>query len=392
MADAQVGSLRIRLEASDAQFQRDLGRARGSLRRFQNQARDWRGTGAAFAGISAALGGIAAGAVRASTALNKGMANVATLIPQNTTRVRELKRSVRELSVAHGKDAQDLASGLYQTISAFGDRAGRTMEILRINSEAATAGVATTTDAIALTSAVTKAYGDTSAEAVRKASDLAFVTVRLGQTSFPELAAAIGKTTPLAATLGVKQEELAASYATLSGVTGSTAEVSTQLKAVLAGLLKPTRGMREAIARLGVADAQTLIQTHGLKGAIDALIGTTDGSDTAVGKLWGSTEALGSVFQITGGSAATFETNLREMESASGATAEAFRAQTEGVNRSRPRRPAQSHRASRGPRRRSPRPGRARPARGSSTWPSGSAGPTCRSTSRRAGSGSRRWP
>ena len=332
MAAAQVGSLRIRLEASDAQFNRDLARARGSLRRFQQRARDWRGTGAALGGIATALGGIAGAAVRASTALNKGMANVATLIPQNTTRVRELKRSVRELSVEHGKDAQDLAAGLYQTISAFGDRAGQTMEILRISSQAATAGVATTTDAIALISAVTKAYGNTSAEAVREASDLALVTVRLGQTTFPELAAAIGKTTPLAATLGVRQEELAASYATLSGVTGSTAEVSTQLKAVLAGLLKPTREMRAAIARLGAADAQTLIQTHGLKGAIDALIGKTDGSNTAVGKLFGSTEALGAVFQITGGSAGIWNTNLREMESASGATAEAFRAQTAGVN------------------------------------------------------------
>lgn len=130
----QVGSLRIRLEASDAQFGKDLARARGKLQRFKRIAHDWRGTGTAFGGMAVALGGIASAAVRASTALNKGMANVATLIPQNTTRVQALKQSVRDLSVAHGKDAQDLASGLYQTISAFGDRAGRTMEILRINS------------------------------------------------------------------------------------------------------------------------------------------------------------------------------------------------------------------------------------------------------------------
>lgn len=58
------------------------------------------------------------------------MANVATLIPGATQRVQTLKAAVRDLSVAHGKDSQDLASGPYQTISAFGDRAGRTMEIL----------------------------------------------------------------------------------------------------------------------------------------------------------------------------------------------------------------------------------------------------------------------
>jgi len=59
------------------------------------------------------------------------------------------------------------------------------MKVLEINSKAAAGGVATTRDAIDLTSAVTKAYGDTSAAAVQGVSDLALETVRLGQTTFP---------------------------------------------------------------------------------------------------------------------------------------------------------------------------------------------------------------
>ena len=200
MAASVIGNLQVRLEASDASFTAGVRRARASLKSLRASAQNWTQAGLALGGFSAALGGLAVAAGRASMALNKGMANVATLIPENTARVAELKTAVQDLAVAHGRDTQDLTAGLYQTISAFGDQAGRTMRILRINSEAAAAGVATTEDAIALTSAVTKAYGDTSAEAVQKASDLAFVTVRLGQTSFPELAAAIGKTTPLAAT------------------------------------------------------------------------------------------------------------------------------------------------------------------------------------------------
>ena len=105
---------------------------------------------------------------------------------------------------------------------------------------------------------MTKAYGDMSAAAVQQASDLALVTVRLGQTSFLELAAAIGKTTPLAAALGVRQAELAASYATLTGVVGSTSEVSTGLRGILSGLIRPTKGLREAVAALDAADAQAL--------------------------------------------------------------------------------------------------------------------------------------
>ena len=51
------------------------------------------------------------------------MANVATLIPGSTARVEEIKTAVQDLAVAHGRQTQDLVGGLYQTISAFGDRA-----------------------------------------------------------------------------------------------------------------------------------------------------------------------------------------------------------------------------------------------------------------------------
>ena len=217
-AGAVIGDLRVNLTAATAEFERKLKKARRSLSRFQRTGESLAAGGAALAGVSRIFIGVGRAAGDASRALSAGMANVATLIPANTARVSALKEQVQALSVAHGKQSQDLVGGLYQTISAFGDRAGRTMEILRINSEAATAGVATTEQALALTSAVTKAYGDTSAAAVRHAADLALTTVRLGQTDFPQLAAAIGKTTPLAAKLGVTQEELAASFATLTGV------------------------------------------------------------------------------------------------------------------------------------------------------------------------------
>ena len=52
-----------------------------------------------------------AAAGRASIALNRGMANVATLIPDNTARVEELKTAVQDLAQAHGKSSQDLAPG-----------------------------------------------------------------------------------------------------------------------------------------------------------------------------------------------------------------------------------------------------------------------------------------
>ena len=181
MASAVIGALKVVLKAESAQLVRGLRASRGDLHKTGRAAT---ASGAALGALTAALGGIAVAAGRASMAsmaLNRGMANVATLIPGNTERVAALKTAVQDLAAAHGKSSQDLAAGLYQTISAFGDSAGRTMRVLEINSRAATAGVATVAEAVDLTSAVTKAYGDTSAEAVQKVADLALLTVRLGK-------------------------------------------------------------------------------------------------------------------------------------------------------------------------------------------------------------------
>lgn len=311
-----------------AQAKKEVGGLQKGIADFGRGATS---AGRALLPFSAALGAIGIGAVKMATDLNAGMANVATLIPGNTARVQELKTAVQEMAIATGKSTTDLSSGLYQVVSAFGDTSD-TAKVLDINARAAAAGLATTLDAINLTSAVTKAYGDTSAAAVQKASDLAFVTVKLGQTTFPELASAIGLVAPIAATLKVRQEELSAGFATLTGVTGSASQVSTQMRAVLASMLKPTKEMETAIAALGFSSSSAMVEQLGMVGAMNALIGTTDGSEKSVGKLFGSVEGLSAVFALTGGQADTFTSKLAAMEQASGATDEAFREQTEGVN------------------------------------------------------------
>ena len=143
-------------------------------------------------------------AVNASLKMNTAMANVATLIPGATERVIELKKEVQDLSVEFGKATTEMTEGLYEVISAFGDTE-ETMARLEANAKLAVAGFSSISEAVNFTSAVTKGYGDISAEAISKASDLGLLTVRLGKTSFPELAGSIGRLTGNAKALGVKK-------------------------------------------------------------------------------------------------------------------------------------------------------------------------------------------
>lgn len=274
-----------------------------------------------------ALGGAA---VKASLDFNKGMANIATLIPGNAKRVDELSKSILKMSEDTGTSATDLADGMYQVISALGD-SKESMSQLAVANKAAKAGLSSTTEAINLLTAVTKGYNDTSAAAITKASDLAFVTVKLGQTTFPELASSIGKVIPMANAMKTSQEELFAVFATLTGVTGNAAEVSTQMKAVYTSLMKPSNDLSVAIRSLGFSSADAMIQQFGLVGTIQKLSATAGGSKEKLAALFGSVEGLTSILALTGSQADAFKTKFAEMQKASGATDQAFKDQTTGI-------------------------------------------------------------
>lgn len=274
-----------------------------------------------------------AGALKMSTDFNGAMANIATLIPGNTARVNELKASIQDMAIETGKSTQDLANGMYQVVSAFGDTAD-SAKILEINAKSAKAGLAETTDAINLTSGVTKAYGDTTAGAVQKASDLALMTVRLGQTTFPELAASMGRVTPLAAALNVKQEELFGTMATFTGVTGGAAEVSTQLRGVLQALMAPTADMQDLMKKLGYENGQAMIKQLGLQGSIEAMTKAAKDTGKPLQSFIGSIEGQTLALAATGGQADTFSDKIKQMGNVAGVTDEAFNEVTNGVNKS----------------------------------------------------------
>lgn len=276
--------------------------------------------------------GLGVAAVKTSVDFNKGMANVATLIPGNQKRVQQLGDAMLKMSVDTGTSTSDLTAGLYQVISAFGDGADSVDRMALVN-KAAAAGLSTTTDAVNLLAAVTKGYGDTSAAAMKQASDLSFTTVRLGQTTFPELASSMGRVIPLAAALGVSQKELFATFSSLTGVTGTAAEVSTQMRGAIQSLMAPTADMKKAMQGAGFASGQAMIKQLGLVGALERMMKTTGGNTEQMKKLFPTIESMPAILQLTGKGAQKFKDDLKAMGDAAGATDQAFKDQSEGVNK-----------------------------------------------------------
>lgn len=281
--------------------------------------------------VTAPIVGIGTAAVLMGNQFNAGMANVISLAPSAADEIAGLRDDVQDLAVDMGKSTGDMTGGLYQVVSAFGYSAD-SMDLLRINAEAASAGLATTTEAIDLTSAVTKAYGDTSTAAVQQVADLAMQTVALGQTTFPELAGSIGRVTPLAASLGVSMDELFGVMATGTGVTGSAAEVSTQFRGILQSLMAPTTDMAAAFKELGVSSGEELISIYGLEDGLANIMMIAEASGKPLQAFISSIEGQTLAMALAGPQADSWWQKTDAMRNSAGATALAFEAQTQGVN------------------------------------------------------------
>lgn len=315
---------------------RSVGREAGNLAKdlktsFEEAGRQISDVGGALTKLTAPIALAGGAAVKFSNDLNSAMGDVETMMPGATARIIEMKGEVQELAIAVGKNTTDIAGGLYEVIGGFGDTAD-SMATLEISAKAATAGVATTKDAIGLLSAVTKGYGDTSLAAIQNTADLAFMTTNLGQTTFPELAASIGGVVPLAAELGVKNTELFGTYATLTGVTGKASEVTTQFRGFLQALMSPTKDMSDLIGELGFSSGKAMLAELGLQKTIEAVTGAAKQTGKPLQMYISSIEGQTAALALAGGQAASFTEKIAAMSDVAGAAEEAFRAKTEGVN------------------------------------------------------------
>lgn len=323
-----LASIGINIIGNVGGLKQALSEAQGSLKSAADNMKAM--GGALTAGVTLPIVAAGAAALKMSTDLNSGMANVASM-GIASDRIIQLKGDVQDMAIAVGKSTTDLTGGLYQVESAFGDSAD-TAKILEINAKSAAGGLASTTEAINLTSAVTKGYGDTSAAAVQTVSDLALKTVALGQTTFPELAASMGQVVPIASNLGIAQQELFAVMATGTGVTGNAAAVATQMRGSMQALMAPTKDMNALFKEQGFASGEAMLKSLGYAGTMQAIVAAANSSGKPLQAYIGSIEGQTLALALAGPLADQYKTKLGEMGNAAGATDAAFAAQTTGIN------------------------------------------------------------
>jgi len=265
-----------------------------------------------------ALSGLASQANQFSSA----MSEVNTLLSGNTEMPR-LTQEAKNLAAQFGGSPTQQAQAFYQAISAGAGNAEQATALLTAANKLAIGGVTDVTTAVDGLTSITNAYGIETSEASR-VSDALFVAMRAGKTTVGELSGSIGKVAATAATAGLSFEETLGSISALTTQGIATAEAVTGLKATLSNILKPSKAASDAAEELGIDFSLAGLQSKGLAGFLDELVTATGGSEAKLLDLFGSTEALNTVFALTGGAAETFSGIMVDMTNSAGQTDTAF--------------------------------------------------------------------
>lgn len=266
-----------------------------------------------------------------SNQFTKAMRAANTMAGKDAAGFKQLKGQVADLAKELPIARDQLANGLYQVISN-GVPEDNWLSFLEATAKASIGGLADLNQAVTVTATIIKNYG-LAWEDAGSIQDKIQMTAKNGVTTFEQLADALPSVAGSAAQLGVSIDELMAVFATCTGVTGNTAEVSTQLSAVLKALIKPSTEAAKAAEAMGIQfDAAGIRAAGGLDNFLKELDQTINQyaqstgelSETIYGNLFGSARALRLLTSLTGEQADKFTENIGIMADSAGSIDQAF--------------------------------------------------------------------
>lgn len=242
------------------------------------------------------------------------IAEIQTISTDTSITTKQWADEVFRLSEQFGKTAQDVAEGVYQTLS---NQVAQGADAILFMEEALKLSLATVSTAEesvnALTSAI-NAFGLDVREAGRVA-DQYFKIVELGRVRLGELSNSFGRVLVLANQLGVTFAETGAfiDLATIRGVKAN--EAMTQLRNVFLKLLRPTDALKEKLREFGIESGEQLVQVGGFVGVMEFLsdVIRTEGVP-ALAEYFGRVRAITGALQAGEGGLERFKEDFDKLE------------------------------------------------------------------------------
>lgn len=274
--------------------------------------------------MSLPLLAIGGASVAMAASFETSMAKIQGLVGVAANDVEKLAGDARRIGPAYGKSANEAAEALFYITSA-GIDASEAASVLEASAKASAVGLGDTATVADLATSAMNAYGSSVLPAA-SATDVMVKAVKLGKLQSEELAGSMGRVLPVASAMGVSFDQVGAAFAALSRTGTNAAEAATQIRGILASILRPTKMAQETLAEYGMSagDLRKQIREKGLLSVLQTLTTTFGDNEEAQARVFGNIRALSGVMDLMGKNTKTTQKIFDEMSDSTGALDDAF--------------------------------------------------------------------
>jgi len=283
--------------------------------------------------VTVPLAGAAVAVFKFGKDFESELSKVVGLVGVSRDQVDAWGKDILELAPELGKAPRELADALFFVTSA-GIRGAEAMEVLEMAGKASAAGLGETKTIADLVTSAMNAYGKENLSAAQ-ATDIVTAAVREGKAEASELAATMGAVLPLASEMGVTFDQVAATQAAMTKTGTDAAEAATQLKGIMAGLIKPSKQAEDQLSAMGTSssDLRKKIREEGLLSALMELKELTNKyGEEAMARVFPNIRALMGVLDLMGSNLDSNIETFDKVANSTGILDDAFEAASETVD------------------------------------------------------------
>ena len=246
--------------------------------------------GKALLPVSTAVGGVLAASTKGASTFTDGMAKMSTLFDTSKVSVDDLSSKFIDLSNSLGIGASELAEAGYQALSA-GVDVDDSVSFVETAGKLAKAGFTDTATAVDVLTTAMNAYGDDAGTAEEIANKLVR-TQNLGKTTVNELATAMGRVIPTAASMNVGVDQLTSGYVSLTKQGIATSEATTYMNSMFNELGNSGTKLGKVIQeKTGMSFQECMESGMSLADVLQITKDYADENGIAYNELYGSAEA-----------------------------------------------------------------------------------------------------
>ena len=271
--------------------------------------------------ITLPIVGAAGASLKYASDFENGIAKVSTIYDATQMTMEQLRQGTKDLSKETGVSVDQISEAQYNAISA-GAETSKSFSLVGTAIKAAKAGFTDATTAIdGLTTAYNAYQGSVDYQAL---SDQMLATQNYGKTTFGDLAQSMGTVMPVASSLNVQTQDLFASIGVLTRNGIDTATATTNMRAALSGILKPTKDVTAAAKSMGIDFSAAHLQSVGWTQFLQEIHDKTGGASDKMAKLFPNVRALTGMTVLAGKGFESYGSALDYVNGSTGLTQQSF--------------------------------------------------------------------